>query len=244
VVDQPGSCFSNSRISALRKAAPSVLPSLLLCDFARLADEVARLEDAGVGGLHLDVMDGHFVANLTYGPPIVAAIRSCTDLPLDVHLMISNPADYLDEFRQAGADCITIHIEAVPDPRRVLDRIRSLGAAAGLALNPPTPLSAVEPYLASCDLLLVMSVMPGFGGQEFDPVALDKLRSLRANPAAADLLLEVDGGVNERTIGNCAEAGAALFVVGSAILRQPDYRAAVERLQQQVGRRVATSLKP
>jgi ribulose-phosphate 3-epimerase len=220
------------------------LPSLLLCDFARLADEVAQLEEAGVEAMHLDVMDGHFVPNLTYGPPIVAAVRSCTDLPLDVHLMISNPADYLEEFREAGADIITVHIEATPDPRPVLDRIRSLGAAAGLALNPPTPLSAVEPYLASCDLLLVMSVMPGFGGQEFDPVALEKLRALRSTPSASHLLLEIDGGVNERTIGNCAEAGATMFVAGSAILKQPDYRAAVERLRQQVGRRVAPSLKP
>jgi ribulose-phosphate 3-epimerase len=244
VVDQPGSCFSDSRLSALRKAGPSVLPSLLLCDFARLGDEVARLEDAGVEAFHLDVMDGHFVPNLTYGPPIVAAVRSCTDLPIDVHLMIKNPGDFLDEFRQAGADSITIHIEAVPDPRSLLDRIRSLGAAAGLALNPPTPLSAVEPYLPSCDLLLVMSVMPGFGGQEFDPVALEKLRALRSTPAASHLLLEVDGGVNESTIAKCAEGGAKLFVVGSAILRQPDYRAAVERLRQQIGRRVATSLNP
>jgi ribulose-phosphate 3-epimerase len=194
--------------------------------------------------MHLDVMDGHFVPNLTYGPPIVAAVRSCTDLPLDVHLMISNPADYLEEFREAGADSITVHIEAMPDPRPVLDRVRSLGAAAGLALNPPTPLSAVEPYLASCDLLLVMSVMPGFGGQEFDAVALEKLRALQTIPAASHLLLEVDGGINERTIGGCAEGGATLFVVGSAILKQPDYPAAVERLRKQVGRRVFPSLKP
>jgi ribulose-phosphate 3-epimerase len=227
-------------MSALRKAGPAMLPSLLLCDFARLADEVARLEDAGVEALHLDVMDGHFVPNLTYGPPIVAAVRSCTDLPLDVHLMISNPGDYLDEFRDAGADSLTIHIEAVPEPGRVLDRIRTLGAIPGLALNPSTPLSAVEPYLAACDLLLVMSVMPGFGGQEFDPVALEKLRALRSTPAAAHLLLEVDGGVNESTIGNSAEAGATLFVVGSAILKQPDYHQAVKRLRQKVGRQVAT----
>jgi ribulose-phosphate 3-epimerase len=125
----------------------------------------------------------------------------------------------------------------------MLDRIRSLGAAAGLALNPPTPLSAVEPYLPSCDLLLVMSVMPGFGGQEFDRVALEKLRALQALPAASHLLLEVDGGVNERTIGSCVEAGAQLFVVGSAVLKQPDYRAAVAKLRQQVGR-VAPTLKP
>jgi ribulose-phosphate 3-epimerase len=219
-------------MSALRQAGPVVLPSLLLCDFARLADEIASLEQAGVQGLHLDVMDGHFVPNLTYGPPIVAAIRSCTDLPLDVHLMISNPLQYIEEFREAGADSITVHIEAVHDPRPVLERIRTVGAAAGLALNPPTPLSAVEPYLSNCDLLLVMSVMPGFGGQGFEPVALEKLRALDSSPAAKHLLLEIDGGVNDATIGSCAQAGAVLFVVGSAIFRQPDYTQAVMRLAQ------------
>jgi ribulose-phosphate 3-epimerase len=226
---------------ALRQGAPVVLPSLLLCDFARLADEVRRLEQAGVQGLHLDVMDGHFVPNLTYGPPIVSAIRSCTDLPLDVHLMIANPQEYVGEFRDAGADGITIHIEAVPDPRAILKQIRRLGAAAGLAFNPTTPLSAVEPYLPECDLLLVMSVMPGFGGQKFDPVALEKLDAVKSSNAAKDLLLEVDGGVNSDTIGSCAEAGATLFVVGSAIFRQPDYQEAVTRLTHQARSRTQRS---
>jgi ribulose-phosphate 3-epimerase len=222
---------------ALRQAGPVVLPSLLLCDFARLAEEVGRLEHAGVRALHLDVMDGHFVPNLTYGLPIVSAIRSCTELPLDVHLMIANPQQYLGEFRDAGADSISIHIEAVPDPRPVLKEIRRLGATAGLALNPPTPLSAVERYLPDCDVLLVMSVMPGFGGQAFDPVALDKLRAVRSLSAAKNLLLEVDGGVNDATIGSCSEAGATLFVVGSAIFRQPDYDEAVVQLTQLAGSR-------
>jgi ribulose-phosphate 3-epimerase len=229
-------------MSALRQAGPLVLPSLLLCDFARLADEIGRLEQAGVCALHLDVMDGHFVPNLTYGAPIVAAIRSCTDLPLDVHLMISNPQDFVEEFREAGADSISVHIEAVPDPRALLKRIRGLGAAAGLAINPPTPLAAIEPYLPGCDLLLVMSVMPGFGGQDFDPVALDKLRTLVSLPAAKHLLLEVDGGVNDATIGSCAQAGATLFVVGSAIFRQPDYEQAVMRLTQRAGGGVPRAL--
>jgi ribulose-phosphate 3-epimerase len=222
-------------MSALRGGVPAVLPSLLLCDFARLADEIAQVEQAGVAALHLDVMDGHFVPNLTYGAPIVAAVRSCTDLPLDVHLMISNPGDYIQEFRNAGADSISIHIEAVPQPRTVLRQIRELGAMAGLAVNPGTSLNSVAPYLADCDLLLVMSVEPGFGGQSFEPVALEKLRELRANPAAKHLLLEVDGGVNETTIGRCAEAGATLFVVGSAIFRQPDYGQAVARLLTRAG---------
>jgi ribulose-phosphate 3-epimerase len=217
-------------MSALAAAGRVVLPSLLLCDFAHLAEEVRRLEEAGVRALHLDVMDGHFVGNLTYGAPIVAAVRSCTQLPLDVHLMIDNPVDYLEEFRGAGADNITIHVEAVDDPTPVLQQIRRLGASAGLALNPPTPMSAIEPYLAECDLVLVMSVMPGFGGQQFERVALEKLRTLESHPAARHLLLEVDGGVNDSTIGSCAEAGAQLFVVGSAIFRQSDYKRAVSRL--------------
>jgi ribulose-phosphate 3-epimerase len=243
VVDQPGSCSSNSQPAKLRNAKGAVLPSLLLCDFARLGDEVARLEAAGVKAFHLDVMDGHFVPNLTYGPPIVSAVRSCTDLPLDVHLMISNPQDYIEEFRDAGADCITIHLEAAPDPRPILDQVRAAGALAGLAINPATPLAAAEPYLGSCDLLLVMSVMPGFGGQSFEPVALEKLRAVRSLPAAKHLLLEVDGGVNDATIGSCAEAGAMLFVVGSAILKQSDYRQAVSRLTQRIDGAVCSVMK-
>jgi ribulose-phosphate 3-epimerase len=231
VVDQPGSCSSNARFSALRKAQPAILPSLLLCDFSHLGDEIARLERAGVEGLHLDVMDGHFVPNLTYGPPIVAAVRSCSDLPIDVHLMISNPAAYLSEFVEAGADSLTIHLEAVPDPKPVLRQIRALGAAAGLAINPPTPLSEADPFLGDCDLLLIMSVMPGFGGQRFDATALDKLRSMRVR-SEGSLLIEVDGGVNNATIGDCAEAGATHFVVGSAIFRERDYCEAVKGLKE------------
>lgn len=217
-------------LDRLRPAAPLVLPSLLLCDFARLGDEVQRLEAAGVKALHLDVMDGSFVPNLTYGMPIVSALRSATDLPLDVHLMIDRPERYLSAFREAGADCITVHVEAVEDPVPALREIRRLGAAAGLALNPATPLSRVEGYVSECDLVLVMSVPAGFGGQAFDPVALDKLRSLRAL-GDPDLLLEVDGGINPETIRACAEAGADWFVVGSAIFRQPDYSEAVAQLR-------------
>jgi ribulose-phosphate 3-epimerase len=138
----------------------------------------------------------------------------------------------LDEFRDAGADSMTVHLEAVSQPREILERIRSLGALAGLAINPATPLAAADPYLDACDLLLVMSVMPGFGGQAFEGVALEKLRALRSKPAAKHLLIEVDGGVNDATIGSCAEAGAGLFVVGSAIFRQPDYGQAVGRLSR------------
>src|SRR4051812_1776982 len=213
----------------LRAASPAILPSLLACDFAHLEQEVSAVEAAGASALHLDVMDGHFVPNISIGIPIVQAVRRITDLPLDVHLMISNPAEYVEAFRKAGADSLTIHVEAAKDPRPILDEIRSLGALAGLALNPPTPLSAIEASLPHCDLVLVMSVMPGFGGQHFDNVALTKLRTLSARPDC-DALLEVDGGVNAETASACGEAGAEMFVVGTAIFSEDDYASAIERI--------------
>jgi ribulose-phosphate 3-epimerase len=216
-------------LAALRDAAPVVLPSLLLCDFGNLEREIRTLEAAGVRALHLDVMDGHFVPNLTYGMPIVQACRRLTDLPIDVHLMISEPQKYIRAFHDAGADNLTIHVEAVADPRPVLQEIRSLGAGAGLALNPATPLSAVEPALDLCDLVLVMSVPAGFGGQKFHPLAIDKLRQLR-QITRPEVLLEVDGGISGKTIASCAQAGAQLFVVGSAIFQGSDYATAVSEL--------------
>jgi ribulose-phosphate 3-epimerase len=197
-----------------------------------LEREVREVEAASVPALHLDVMDGHFVPNLSIGVPIVEAVRRITELPLDVHLMISEPAKYIEPFRKAGADSMTIHVEAVADPRPLLDRIRSLGAMAGLALNPPTPLSAIESSLAHCDLVLVMSVMPGFGGQKFEPEALDKLRELSSRPHRG-FLLEVDGGVALDTVGPCAEAGAELFVAGTAIFKTDDYAGTIQRLRSQ-----------
>ena len=210
-------------ITELRTAVPLVGPSMLACDFAHVADEVRRMEDAGARVLHLDVMDGHFVPNLSFGIPVVEAIRRVTRLPLDVHLMISEPARYVEAFRRAGADLMTIHIEAVPEPRALLRQIRQLGAAAGISLNPPTPVSAVEEFLDDCDLVLVMSVMPGFGGQRFNPVALDKLRRLRTL-GGDRRLLSVDGGIQTDNIGLCAEAGADLLVAGTALFSQKDCR--------------------
>ena len=201
-------------LQRLRAAAPAVLPSMLMCDFANLEREVRQLEEAGVVGLHLDVMDGNFVPNITYGLPIVSTIRRLTSLVIDVHLMISDPATYAPQFREAGADVITFHAEAVEFPGEVLEIIKRSGAAASIAINPPTPLSAIEDCIDSCDMLLVMSVMPGFGGQSFEPVALEKLKQLRQRPDF-NALLEIDGGVNDSTIASCAEAGADLFVVGS-----------------------------
>lgn len=219
----------DAMLARLRAARPAVLPSMLLCDFANLQREVERVEAAGVAALHLDVMDGHFVPNLTYGMTIVEAVRGVTELPLDVHLMIEEPGDWVERFREAGADGMTIHCEAVDDARPVLDHIRSLGAWAGLAINPATPLSAIDESLPHCDLVLVMSVMPGFGGQAFDEVALAKLSALRERDDM-DALLEVDGGVNLKTVGACTEAGADLLVAGSAIFHAKDYTAAIQQL--------------
>jgi ribulose-phosphate 3-epimerase len=206
------------------------LPSMLLCDFGNLEKEIRQLEAAGVPALHLDVMDGHFVPNLTYGMPLVQAFRRLTDLPLDVHLMIDQPERYVDEFRDAGADLMTVHVEAMQDPAAVLKQIRAAGAAAGLAFNPNTPLERIEPFLDLCDLVLVMSVMPGFGGQAFDRGALAKLEVL-SKPASRSYRLQVDGGIHEQTIGLAAEAGAEFFVVGSAIFRHHDYAAQCGRLR-------------
>lgn len=218
-----------SALDRLRHSVPAVLPSLLLCDFGNLEREVRALEESGVPGLHLDVMDGSFVPNLSYGMPIVAAIRGLTELPIDVHLMIQQPQNYVKQFREAGADSLTIHIEAVEDPRPVLEQIRSLGCGAGIALNPPTPISRLEGCLDLCDLVLVMSVQAGFGGQSFNPVALDKLRQVRTM-VEPDVLLEIDGGINSATIAQASSAGAQLFVVGSAIFGKPDYQQAVTEL--------------
>jgi ribulose-phosphate 3-epimerase len=220
-------------LEAVRSAPPVVLPSLLLCDFGRLAEEVRAVEAAGARALHLDVMDGVFVPNITYGMPIVAAVRQATDLPLDVHLMIARPAEYIDAFAEAGADNITIHAEAVDDPRPVLEQIRARDMSAGLAINPSTPLESIAAALPLCDVVLCMSVMPGFGAQQFDPVALDKLRALQSQRGDS-LLLEVDGGVNAATIERCAAAGAQLMVVGAAIFRRTEnqYAAAIAELTQ------------
>lgn len=218
-------------IESLRGAAPLVLPSLLQCDFANLEREVRALEEAGVKALHLDVMDGNFVPNLSYGMPIVAALRKVTKLPLDVHLMIEKPERYLKQFAEAGADMLTFHVEAATDAHPLIDQIHSLGCKAGLALNPATPLGTLDAYLGDVDLILVMSVPAGFGGQKFHDVALDKLATLRA-AIRPEVILEVDGGVNASTIARCAQAGAQWFVVGSAIFGQPSYAEAVRHLTQ------------
>ncbi len=203
---------------------------MLLCDFGRLADEIDRLKDAGTQVLHLDVMDGVFVPNFTYGMTIVDAVRRLTDMVIDVHLMMVNPEKYIQQFYAAGSDIITIHAEAVEDARPVLDRIKELGAGAGIAINPPTPVSAIAESLPHADMALVMSVNAGFGGQKFDDAVLEKLTEIRALPGGSEILLEMDGGINPETIKKCTDAGAQLLVAGSAVFKQDDYGAAIKSM--------------
>jgi ribulose-phosphate 3-epimerase len=218
-------------VERLRDAAPMIMPSLLNCDFGNLEREVAQLEDAGVEALHLDIMDGHFVPNLSFGLPVVEALNRLTDMALDVHLMISNPEEYVEKFAEAGADLITFHVEADAKPRELLERIHGLGIAAGLAVNPATPLNTVEECLDECDLALVMSVPAGFGGQTFREGSLDRLQRLR-DLGGDRVLLQVDGGVNRETISRCTRAGADLLVVGSAIFRCEQYGPIIRELSE------------
>lgn len=212
-----------------QQQAPLILPSLLLCDFSDLKGEVARLEEAGVLGLHLDVMDGRFVPNMTYGLPIVEAFRRVTELPLDVHLMIEEPQSWAKRFVEAGADVVTVHREAISDPLDVLSGIQELGVWAGLAINPASPTEVDAAYWSACDVALVMSVPAGFGGQAFDAAALEKTRALHAK-YGDKLFIEMDGGINRETIARCAHAGAGGLVVGSAIFRHPHYPTVVAEL--------------
>lgn len=221
-------------IQNLREAAPAVLPSMLLCDFANLENEIKRLEKANAAALHLDVMDGIFVPNFTYGMTIVQAARRCTDLPLDVHLMMVEPEKYIEQFRDAGADVITIHAEAVENAVDTLMQIRELDAVAGIAVNPETPIQQIENCLEVADLVLVMSVNAGFGGQSFDESVLPKFDWLREN-GPDEILLQIDGGINANTIASAQQHGVELFVAGSAIFRNDDYKAAMDGLNQELG---------
>ena len=214
-------------VAELVAMRPLIAPSILAADFANLERDIRRVEQAGAKILHLDIMDGHFVPNLSIGMPVVEAVRRITKLPLDVHLMLSEPQKYVRAFRKAGADFISVHIEVLDDPRPLLDEIRGLGAAAGLVHNPPTPIEKLIPFVRDADLVLTMSVMPGFGGQKFDTTVLDKIASIKEH-AAPDTLISVDGGINDDTIADCAKAGCNLFVAGTAVFGQADY---TERMQ-------------
>ncbi|MEX1224986.1 MAG: ribulose-phosphate 3-epimerase [Pirellulales bacterium] len=226
--------MASSHLETLKQLAADpvvIAPSMLLLDFGHLADEIAQVEQAGARILHLDVMDGHFVDNLTYGLPLVAAFRRYSSLPIDAHLMISNPEQYVEQYVQAGATSVTIHREATDNPRGVLEQIKRAGGNAGIAVNPPTGIEQIDECLDLCDLVLVMSVTPGFGGQNFEPVALEKLAALKKK-LGNDVILEVDGGVNLDTIAQCAQAGANWFVAGSAIFKTDSYTQSIARLTE------------
>jgi ribulose-phosphate 3-epimerase len=211
-----------------------IAPSILSADFSRLGEDIQAVDRAGADYIHVDVMDGHFVPNLTIGPLVVAALRKVTDKPLDVHLMIENPDLYIPEFAKAGADIITVHQEAVPHLHRTIQLIKSLGKKAGVSLNPGTPVETLDIILDELDLVLVMSVNPGFGGQSFIPSALGKIRALRQRITQRGLAteLEVDGGVKLENIREVVAAGADVLVAGSAVFNTEDYAATLSALRE------------
>ena len=233
VTHQAGQAFEQL-LATLDARGPVVLPALLLCDFGHLAREVQQLEAAGAAGLHLDVMDGRFVPQLTYGLVVVSAVRRAAKGPIEVHLMVEQPETYVEDYAKAGADILTVHLEGLAAPRQTLETITALGCRAHLAIRPGTPIERLEPYLDACDGVLVMSVEPGFGGQAFNPVALEKLSRLAELRAQGGwgFRLAVDGGISDKTIGQVAAAGAELIVAGSAVICSRDYAQAIATLEQ------------
>jgi ribulose-phosphate 3-epimerase len=211
----------NSRPFPLAAGATCIAPSLLAADFSRLREDVAVLESAGAAVLHLDVMDGHFVPNISFGVPVIESLRKRSKMYFDTHLMISEPGRYAEAFARAGSDLITFHIEVADRPMELVEHIRGLGVAVGVSLNPTTPAAAIASIVDQVDLVLVMSVWPGFGGQKFIADVLPKVGELRAM-LRPEQRLEIDGGIDETTIAAAAAAGADTFVAGSAIFRRPD----------------------
>ena len=209
-----------------------IAPSILAADFAHLARDIEAVSPH-IDLLHVDVMDGHFVPNISLGPPVIASLRRATDMYLDCHLMITDPLTYLEPLKEAGADGVTVHIEAVPDPTAVFAEAAGLGLDVGLVINPPTPVSAIEPYLDRTNMVVVMSVHPGFGGQSFIEASLEKIRRLRESIDSRGLStdIEVDGGIDLRTIGPAREAGATVFVAGTSVFRADDPGAAIEEMR-------------
>ena len=210
-----------------------IAPSILSADFSKLGEEISDVEKGGAELIHVDVMDGHFVPNITIGPLVVESIRPITKLPLDVHLMIENPDQYIESFAKAGADYITVHVEACRHLHRTIQLIKSFGVKAGVVLNPATPVQLIEPILEELDIVLLMSVNPGFGGQKFIPSVLNKIKQVRdlAKQKGVQLEIEVDGGVNEQTARLCIEAGATILVAGSAVYNQEDRGKAISILK-------------
>jgi len=210
-----------------------IAPSILSADFSKLGEEVLAVEKGGADYIHIDVMDGHFVPNITIGPLIVEAIRPVTKLPLDVHLMIENPDQYIEALAKAGADYITVHVEACRHLHRTIQSIKSFGIKAGVVLNPATPVETIQHIIGDIDMVLLMSVNPGFGGQRFIPEVLPKIKKVKAlaEQKGVDIEIEIDGGVNPETAKDCIEAGATVLVAGSAVYNQPDYAKAISLIR-------------
>ncbi|MEH7106812.1 ribulose-phosphate 3-epimerase [Bacillus sp. JJ1764] len=210
-----------------------IAPSILSADFSKLGEEIIAVEKGGADYIHIDVMDGHFVPNITIGPLIVEAVRPVTNLPLDVHLMIENPDQYIEAFAKAGADYITVHVEACRHLHRTIQNIKSFGVKAGVVLNPATPVESIQHIIGDIDMVLLMSVNPGFGGQKFIPEVLPKIRSVKAmaEEKGLDIEIEIDGGVNPETAKLCVEAGATILVAGSAVYNQEDYALAISQIK-------------
>ncbi|MCI6007711.1 MAG: ribulose-phosphate 3-epimerase [Ruminococcus sp.] len=210
-----------------------IAPSLLSCDFSKMGEEIVRMDKAGADYMHLDVMDGAFVPNITFGGPVIKAVRKFTDVPFDVHLMIDNPLDYADDFVNAGADIITFHVEAKSDIQKTIDKINGAGVKAGLVIKPNTPASAVFPYLKDIYMVLIMTVEPGFGGQSFMADMLPKAAEIKAEAQrqGVSIVLEADGGINAGTIQQCAKAGIDICVSGTGVFKADDPKKAIEELK-------------
>lgn len=213
-----------------------IAPSMLAADFSRLADEISALEKAKVDVLHLDIMDGHFVPNITFGFPVIEAIRKQTKLPLDAHLMIENADQYLEEFKRVGCDWISVHIEACPHIHRTLQRIKELGMRAGVAINPGTSLDSLSGVLDFADFFLIMSVNPGFGGQKFIPNSFDRVRELKKRLGSRKTDIQIDGGIKKDNIREAVNAGCNIIVMGTGLFSAKDYSAAVPELHKEVER--------
>ena len=211
-----------------------IAPSLLSCDFSQMGQEIKRMELAKADFMHLDVMDGHFVPNITFGAPVIKTVRSYTDVPFDVHLMISEPLKYIDDFADAGADIITFHVESDSDIKETIEKIKSRGVKPGLVIKPNTPASAVFPYLSDLYMVLIMTVEPGFGGQSFMEDMLPKVKEIKdeCKKRGIDMIIEADGGIGQATIQQCADAGIDVCVAGTAVFKAENAKETIERLQK------------